>query len=91
MIGSSAWNSLNRYSLCALPGFIFMGQVILTSGLGSRIYDSVLPFISRFPGKLLHSNILISAMFAAVLGASTANTAIVGSVAIPELRKRKIR
>jgi C4-dicarboxylate transporter DctM subunit len=88
-IGSSAWNSLNRYSLCALPGFIFMGQVILSSGLGTRIYDSVQPLISRLPGKLLHSNILISAMFAAVLGASTANTAIVGSVAIPELRKRK--
>lgn len=88
-IGSSVWNSLNRYSLCALPGFIFMGQVILTSGLSTRMYNSVQPFISRFPGKLLQSNILLSAMFAAVLGASTANTAVVGSVAIPELRKRK--
>ncbi len=88
-LGSAAWNSLNRYSLCALPGFIFMGQVILASGLGAKIYDSVLPLSARFPGKLLHSNILISAMFAAVLGSSTANAAIVGSVAIPELRKRK--
>lgn len=88
-LGSAAWNSLGRYSLCALPGFIFMGQIILASGLGVRIYDSVLPLIARFPGKLLHSNILISAMFAAVLGSSTANAAIVGSVAIPELRKRK--
>jgi C4-dicarboxylate transporter DctM subunit len=88
-LGSAAWNSLDRYSLCALPGFIFMGQIILASGLGVRIYDSVMPLIARLPGKLLHSNILISAMFAAVLGSSTANAAIVGSVAIPELRKRK--
>lgn len=66
-----------------------MGQIILASGLAIRIYDSVLPLMARLPGKLLHSNILISAMFAAVLGSSTANAAVVGSVAIPELRKRK--
>jgi tripartite ATP-independent transporter DctM subunit len=89
VLGSAAWSSLSLYSLCALPGFIFMGQIILVSGLAVRIYDSVLPLMARFPGKLLNSNILICAMFAAVLGSSTANAAVVGSVAIPELRKRK--
>jgi len=88
-LGSAVWSSLNIYSLCALLGFIFMGQILLVSGLAIRIYDSVLPLMARFPGKLLHSNIAISAMFAAVLGSSTANAAVVGSVAIPELRKRK--
>jgi tripartite ATP-independent transporter DctM subunit len=89
LLGSAAWSSINRYSLCALPGFIFLGQIILVSGLSVRMYDSVLPLMARLPGKLLQSNIVLSAMFAAVLGSSTANAAIVGSVAIPELRKRK--
>lgn len=88
VLGSVAWSALDIYSLAALPGFIFMGQVLLVSGLGVRIYDSVLPLMARLPGKLLHSNIFISAMFAAILGSSTANAAIVGSVAIPELRKK---
>lgn len=89
VLGSAAWNALDIYSLSAIPGFIFMGQIILVSGLAIRIYESVLPLMARFPGKLLHSNIAICAMFAAVLGSSTANAAVVGSVAIPELRKRK--
>jgi len=37
----------------------------------------------------LHSNVVVSGMFAAVFGSSTACAATVGSVAIPELRKRK--
>lgn len=89
MLGGIVWEAINIYSLLALPGFIFMGQIILESGLGSRIYEAVSPLTARFPGKLLHSNVLLTAMFAAVLGVSTANVAVVGSVAIPELRRRK--
>jgi tripartite ATP-independent transporter DctM subunit len=89
ILTGAVWNSLNIYSLCTLPGFIFVGQIVLVSGLSIRIYDAVEPLMARLPGKLLVSNILLSAMFAAVLGVSTANTAIVGSVAIPELRRRK--
>jgi len=89
ILASAAWNSINIYSLTTLPGFIFMGYVIEESGISGRIYDSASPLMARFPGKLLHSNILVSAMFAAVLGSSSSNAAVVGSVAIPELRKRK--
>jgi C4-dicarboxylate transporter, DctM subunit len=89
LMGSTAFESINMYGLIALPGFVFMGQLILHSGLGDRVYKSVEPLMARFPGKLLLSNILICAMFAAVLGVSTANAALVGSVAIPELKKRR--
>lgn len=89
LLGSAAWDAINMYALTTLPGYIFMGLVIGESGLSSRIYDSVSPLMARLPGKLLHSNILMSAMFAAILGSSTGTAAIVGSVAIPELRRRK--
>lgn len=89
LLGSAVWDAVNIYALTTLPGFIFMGQVIEASGISGRIYENVSPLMARLPGKLLQSNILISAMFAAVLGSSSANAAIVGSVAIPELRKRK--
>lgn len=89
ILGSGTWEAINIYSLTTLPGFIFMGQIIQESGLSARIYDGASPLMARLPGKLLQSNILVSAMFAAVLGSSSANAAVVGSVAIPELRKRK--
>ena len=89
LLGGKCWSALNVYGLTAVPGFLFMGQVVLRSGLAARIYDTVSPFLARFPGKLLHSNVVVSGMFAAVFGSSTACAATVGSVAIPELRKRK--
>ena len=89
LLGSATWDAINIYSLTTLPGFIFMGEVIEESGISARIYDAMTPLMARLPGKLLHSNILVSAMFAAVVGSSSANAAIVGSVAIPELRRRK--
>jgi len=89
LLGSATWDAINIYALTTLPGFMFMGQVIEESGISKRIYDTVTPLMARLPGKLLQSNILISAMFAAVVGSSSANCAIVGTVAIPELRRRK--
>lgn len=89
LLGSVLWSSLSVYGLTAIPVFMFMGQVILYSGISGKIYDSVSPLLARLPGKLLHSNIVVSAMFAAVFGSSTACAAAVGSIAIPELRRRK--
>ena len=42
----------------------------------------------RIPGKLLHTNIAVSALFGAVSGTSTSTAAAIGSVAYPELEKR---
>jgi len=89
ILGGIVWEAINIYSLLALPGFIFMGQIIMESGLSSRIYEAVSPLTARLPGKLLHSNVILTGMFAAVLGVSSANAAVVGTVAIPELRRRK--
>ncbi|MFC1870943.1 TRAP transporter large permease [Chloroflexota bacterium] len=89
LLSSAIWTSLNIYELTAIPIFLFMGEVILQSGISKKMYDSVSPLLARLPGKLLHSNIVMSAMFAAVFGSSAACAAAVGSVAIPELKRRK--
>jgi C4-dicarboxylate transporter DctM subunit len=88
LLASVLWSSLNIYELAAIPAFLFMGEIILHSGISRKMYDSVSPLLARLPGKLLHSNIVLSAMFAAVFGSSAACAAAVGSVAIPELDRR---
>jgi len=88
LVGSATFEAINMYSLLTLPGFIFMGQIVGDSGISGRIYDGTSPIMARFPGKLLQTNVVVCAMFAAVLGSSSANAAVVGSVAIPQLRKR---
>ena len=52
------------------------------------IYTSVSQFVAWAPGGLLHSNIAGCALFASVSGSSPATAATIGTVAIPEMKKR---
>ena len=89
LLGGVLWSSLNIYGLTAVPGFVFVGEVILRSGLSAIAFECISPFAARLPGKLLQVNIVLCTIFAAVFGSSTACAAAVGSIVIPELRKRK--
>ncbi|WP_108662186.1 TRAP transporter large permease [Acuticoccus kandeliae] len=85
---TAVWNVFTDFTLSAVPLFIFMGEIMLVSGVSGRLYTAISPIFSRVPGKLLHTNIAVSALFGAVSGASTSTAAAVGSVAYPELEKR---
>lgn len=87
-IGNVAWHSIQMYPLVAVGCFILMGQIILRSGVGGKIFSSMSPLVERLPGGLLHTNIFSCALFAAVFGSSAATAAVVGSTAVPELRGR---
>jgi C4-dicarboxylate transporter, DctM subunit len=87
-IGSIFWNQTGSFVLLAIPLFILMGEIILASGVSGRFYRSISPWIRFLPGGLLNSNVVASALFAAVSGSSVATAAAIGTVAIPELRKR---
>jgi len=82
------WNILYNFSLSALPLYLFLGEIFVVTGLANRSYSSLAPLLERFPGKLLLSNVVIDAMFGAVVGTSMATAATVGAIAYPELSKR---
>jgi len=74
--------------LTCLPLFILMGEILFYSGASDRLYTGISSWVEKVPGRLLHSNILACTFFAAISGSSAATAATIGSVAIPELRKR---
>src|SRR5919197_849135 len=82
------YNTVNDFILTAVPLFIFAGELILGSGLSDRFYRGIAVWLNRVPGRLLQSNILACGVFAAVSGSSVATAAAIGTVAIPEMRKR---
>jgi C4-dicarboxylate transporter DctM subunit len=82
------WSSLNSFVLTAIPLFIFMGEVMLRSGISDSLYSGISMWVGKLPGGLLHSNIASCALFAAISGSSIATSATVGTVAIPDQTKR---
>lgn len=86
-VSDICWNTSNDFILTAVPLFLFMGEVIVSSGISGRFYQSVAKWLSRVPGGLLHSNIIACAIFAAISGSSVATAAGIGSIAIPTMKK----
>lgn len=87
-LGFVAWGSMNSFELIAIPLFVFMGQTILCSGISERFYRGLGRWVGRLPGGLLQSNIVGSAMFAAISGSSMTTALTMGTVAVPELDRR---
>ena len=81
------WNSLNSWSLAALPMFIFLGEMILRTRMSDLLFEGLRPFVQIIPGRLLHINILGSAIFAAVSGSSPATAATIGKITLHQLKE----
>ena len=87
-IESVAWNTIESFVLTAVPLFLFMGAVIMNSGVSARFYRGLTPWLARVPGGLAQSNIVACSIFAALCGSSVATAAAIGAIAIPEMRTR---
>jgi C4-dicarboxylate transporter DctM subunit len=82
------WNTVNSFTLTAIPMFVLMGEIILRSGAAKRFYQGLSVLLNRIPGGLAQSNIMGAALFSAISGSSTATALAIGTVALPEMRKR---
>ncbi len=87
-LGDILWNISNSFTLTAVPLFVFMGEIILRSGVSKRFYRGISYWLKPIPGGLAHSNIMGCAIFAAISGSSTATALTIGTVALPEMRER---
>ncbi|MAR72756.1 TRAP transporter large permease subunit [Halomonas sp.] len=88
ILASDFWGASYGWDLTALPMFVWMGEILFRSGLANNMFQALSPWLGRIPGRLLHSNIIGSGLFAAVCGSSAATCATVGKMTLPELEKR---
>ncbi|WP_112324380.1 TRAP transporter large permease [Oceanibium sediminis] len=88
-IGSIAATVVARngmgWELSAIPLFIWMGELLIQTRLSRMIFEGLSPFVSWIPGRLLHTSVLGSTLFAAVSGSSAATTTTVGRITVNEL------
>jgi len=82
------WGSASSWTLTALPLFVWMGEILFRTKLSESMFRGLAPWVNALPGRLLHTNILGSTIFAAVSGSSAATCATIGKMTIPELSQR---
>jgi C4-dicarboxylate transporter, DctM subunit len=84
----TVWGSASSWTLTALPLFIWMGEILFRTKLSESMFRGLAPWVSRLPGRLLHTNVIGCTIFAAVSGSSAATCATIGKMTLPELKKR---
>ena len=79
---------MDSYTLIALPLFILMGQLMNESRITARLIDYCLIFVGKIRGGLGLVNVISSMLFGGISGSSVSDTASIGSILIPEMKKR---
>ena len=82
------WGSASSWTLTALHLFIWMGEILFRTRLSQDMFKGLAPWMQALPGRLLHTNVVGCAIFAAVSGSSAATCATIGKMTLPELQKR---
>lgn len=88
MLAERSWTSVNSFSLTAVPMFVFMGALLLRSGVMGELFDALMCWFGRIRGGIAYTSVAASTMFAAVSGSSLATAATLGTVACPEMIRR---
>jgi C4-dicarboxylate transporter DctM subunit len=79
---------VNKYTLMAIPFFIFAGFLMERTGLISKLFRFADALVGWVPGGFAYATILSAVMFGAISGSSTAMAAAMGVIAYPEMIKR---
>ena len=84
---TAIFGHIANYTLLVLPLFIMMGFFAFYAGITRDLYWMARQWLGHLPGGLAIATIIGCAGFAAACGASTASAAVMGRVALPELKK----
>ena len=87
-LAASMGESVASFNLVSLPLFVLMGELFFHSGLATRVFDALDVLFGRLPGRLCYLTIAGGTLFATLSGSSIANTAMLGSLMVPEMLKR---
>ena len=86
-VGEISWSASADFVLVAVPMFILMGELLLRAGVADAMYEALNKWVGHVPGGLMHTNVAVSALFAATSGSSIATAATVGTVSTPNMSK----
>ena len=88
IIGSYFFSGLNNASYVSLPFFILVGLLMTKTRITDDFIFLADMLVGRLPGSLAQINILVSILFAGISGTAVADTAAMGSILIPMMKRQ---
>ena len=82
------FSSLSTFTLAPIPMFVLMGEIMFHSKLANNTIDVIDTWLGRLPGRLSLLAAAGGTLFSALSGSSIANTAMLGTALLPEMKKR---
>ncbi len=80
---------LNMFVLLAIPFFLMLGEIMGRAGITGRLVDLANALVGHVRGGMAHVNIVTSMLMAGIQGTAAADTAAVGSMLIPAMKRDK--
>ena len=77
----------DSFPLLAIPFFMLAGELMNAGGISKRIVNFALSWVGHVRGGLGHVAIFASVMMAAISGSAAADTAAIGALLIPMMRR----
>ena len=82
------FRSYNSFLLLAVPFFLLAATLMNAAGITDRLIDLSRAMVGHLPGGLGHINVMVSMFFAGISGSSTADSAGIGSLLIPQMKRQ---
>lgn len=82
------YDGSTKFSLIAIPMFVLAGAIMNAGGITDKLINFVHAIIGFVRGGLAMVNIGVSLFFAEISGSAVADVAALGSVLIPQMKKR---
>jgi tripartite ATP-independent transporter DctM subunit len=87
-IALDMYSGSTKFSLIAIPMFVLAGAIMNAGGITDRLINFVTAIIGFIRGGLAMVNIGVSLFFAEISGSAVADVAAMGSILIPQMKKR---
>jgi tripartite ATP-independent transporter DctM subunit len=78
---------IDSFTLLAVPFFMLLGRILNAGSITERLLSVANALVGHIRGGLGHVNVLVSMVFASLSGSAAADTASVGSILIPAMKR----
>lgn len=90
VLSQRLFTALDSFPFMAIPLFMLAGSIMGHGGITKRIIDFALSIVGNIKGALGHVVATSGIMMGGISGSGVADTAALGSVMVPEMKKESM-